>query len=236
MIPIDKAVIVRYEHGDNRFEILVDPDKALEIKEKGDISLLSNLDDVLASLDIFKDAKKGERASEEAVQKVFGAEDKKWIFLKIIKDGELHLTTDQKRRMQEEKRKAIVNAIARQAIDPTTNLPHPVQRIERAMEEANVHIDPLKSVDRQIEEVVNKIRPIIPIKIAKARIELKIPAVHASRVYGYLKQLSLVKSEWKNDGSLDAVIEVPAGMQTEVFDKLNSMTKGEVYSKLIQIL
>ncbi len=236
MIPLDKAVIVRYEKGDHRFEVLVDPDKALEIKEKGDISVLSNLDDTLASLDIFKDAKKGERASEEIVTKVFGSEDKKWVFFKIIKDGELHLTTEQKRKMQEEKRKQIIATIARQAIDPTTNLPHPMERIERALDEANVHIDPLKSVERQVGEIVNKLIPILPIKIAKARIEIKVPAVHASRIYGYLKQLNMIKSDWKNDGSLDAVIEVPAGMQSEIFDKLNSMTKGEVYSKLLQVL
>ncbi len=236
MIPVDKAVIIRYEKGDERFEILADPEKAWEIKEKKDITLITSLDDLLASLDIYKDAKKGERASESEVQKHFNSEDKKYIIFKIITEGEMHLTTDQKRRMQEEKRKKIISLIASQAIDPTTNLPHPVSRIERAIEEAGVHIDPLKPPERQVDEIVNKLRPIIPIKIAKARIEVKIPAQYASKVYGYLKQLRPVKTDWLNDGSLDAIIEIPAGMQTEVFDKLNSMTHGNVYSKLIQII
>ena len=236
MIPVDKAVVVRYEKGDDRFEILVDPEKAWEIKEKKDITLISNLDDILASLDVYKDARKGERASEAEVQKHFNSNDNKYIIFKIITDGEMHLTTDQKRKMQEEKKKKIINLIASQAIDPTTNLPHPVSRIERAMDEAGVHIDPLKPAERQVDEIVDKLRPIIPIKIAKARIEVKIPAQYASRVYGYLKQLKPVKTDWLNDGSLSAVIEIPAGMQTEVFDKLNSMTHGTVYSKLIQVI
>ena len=236
MIPVDKSVIIRYEKGGDRFEILADPEKAWEIKEKKDITLINNLDDLLASLDIYKDAKKGERASEAEVQKHFNSDDQKYILFKIITEGEMHLTTEQKRKMQEEKRKKIVNLIASQAIDPTTNLPHPVARIERAMEEAGVHIDPLKPPERQVDEIVNKLRPIIPIKIAKARIEIKVPAQYASRVYGYIKQLKPVKTDWLNDGSLSVVIEIPAGMQTEVFDKLNSMTHGSVYSKLIQII
>ncbi len=236
MIPLEKAIIVKYEKGDHRFEILVDPEKAWEIKEKKDITLIGNLDDILASPDVYKDARKGERASESELKEHFNSEDKKYIIFRIITDGTLHLTTDQKRKMQEEKRKQIVAIIATQAIDPTTNLPHPVSRIERAMEEAGVHIDPLKPAERQVDEIVNKLRPIIPIKIARARIEVRIPPEHASRVYGYLKQLKPVKTDWKNDGSLEAVIEIPAGMQTEVFEKLNSMTHGNVYSKLIQIL
>lgn len=236
MIPLEKAIIVKYEKGDHRFEILVDPEKAWEIKEKKDITLIGNLDDILASPDVYKDARKGERVSESELKEHFNSEDRKYIIFRIITDGTLHLTTDQKRKMQEEKRKQIVAIIASQAIDPTTNLPHPVSRIERAMEEAGVHIDPLKPAERQVDEIVNKLRPIIPIKIARARIEVRIPPEHASRVYGYLKQLKPVKTDWKNDGSLEAVIEIPAGMQTEVFEKLNSMTHGNVYSKLIQIL
>ncbi len=236
MIPVDRAIIVRYEKGDVRFEILADPEKAWEIKNKKDISLVSDLESLLASLDVYKDVKKGERASESELHTHFNSDDMKYIVFKIITEGELHLTTDQKRHMQEEKKKRIISLIASQAIDPTTNLPHPVSRIERAMEEAGVHIDPLKPVDKQVDEVVNKLRPIIPIKIAKARVEVKIPAQYASKVYGYIKQFKPVKSEWGNDGSLTAVLEIPAGMQAEIFDKLNSMTHGNVYSKLIQII
>ena len=236
MIPVDKSAIVRYEKGEHHYEILADPDTAWLIKEKRDISLLSDLDSVLASPDIYKDAKKGERASEQDLYKSFNSDDKKYIIFKIIVDGELHLTTEQKRRMQEEKRKKVISMIASQAVDPTTNLPHPISRIERAMEDAGVRIDPVKPAERQVEDIVTALAPVIPIKIAKARIEVKIPPQYASRVYGYIKKLKPTRTNWQNDGSLDAVLEIPAGMQTEVFDKLNSMTHGNVYSKLLQII
>jgi ribosome maturation protein SDO1 len=236
MISLNDAIVVKYDHGDHHYEVLVDPDIAYEIKEKKDISLLENFDDVVASYDVYKDAHKGERASEEEVEKHFGSNDKKFIFFKIITNGELHPTTEQRRKMQEEKKKKIIATIVAQSIDPTTNTPHPPARIERAMEQAGIHIDPLKPVEKQVNEIVDKLRPIIPTKIAKAKIELKIPAEHASRVFGYLKQLKPLKTEWKNDGSLEAVIEIPAGMQTEVFDKLNDMTHGNIYSKVMDIV
>ena len=236
MIPINDAVIVKYDYSGYHYEVLVDPDAAYEIREKKDITLLENFDDIVASYDVYKDVNKGDRASEEEVEKHFGTTDKKMVFFKIITGGELHLTTEQRRKMQEEKKKKVVAMIVSQSIDPTTKLPHPPARIERAIEQAGIHIDPLKPVERQVEEIVDKLRPIIPIKIAKARIELKIPADHASRVYGYLKQLRPLKTEWRNDGSLDVTIEIPAGMQTEIFEKLNDMTHGNIYSKVIDIV
>ena len=51
-------------------------------------------------------------------------------------------------------------------IDPKTNLPHPLQRIENALEEANVKIDEHKSEEKQVEEIVRKLQPILPIKFA----------------------------------------------------------------------
>ena len=43
----------------------------------------------------------------------------------ILRKGDLNLTTDQRRRLVEEKRKQIVATIARNFVDPRTGLPHP---------------------------------------------------------------------------------------------------------------
>ena len=45
----------------------------------------------------------------------------------------------------------------------------------------------------------------------------------------------MLRDEWQNDGSLKAILEIPAGLQTELFDKLNSLTHGEIESKIIKI-
>ena len=44
----------------------------------------------------------------------------------------------------------------------------------------------------------------------------------------------MIKNEWKNDGSLDAVVEMPAGIVDEFFSKLNNICHGEVNSKIIE--
>ena len=41
------------------------------------------------------------------------------------------------------------------------------------------------------------------------------------------------KDSWQNDGSLVAVVEVPAGMQQDLFSELNKLTRGAVESKVV---
>ena len=71
--------------------------------------------------------------------------------------------------MQEEKRLKVIATITREAINPQTKLPHPARRIEIAMEEAKVRIDPFKSVDEQVNTTLKAIRTKIPIRFEKVQ-------------------------------------------------------------------
>jgi len=216
-------VIARYEKGGHRFEILVDPEKAFKLREGGKVPI----DEVLAGDYIYKDARKGDRASPEEVRKVFGTTDVRKVAETIIKKGELQLTTAQRRRMLEAKRKLIINYIAKSAIDPRTRTPIPPQRIEKAMEEARVAVDLYKSVEEQAAKIVKAIARYLPIKIARALITVRVPPQVAGRAYSELRRLGEVKNErWLNDGSLLIEIEIPAGMQGEVMDSISRATKG----------
>ncbi|MCD4739870.1 ribosome assembly factor SBDS [archaeon] len=232
MIPLDKAVIARLDRQGHHFEIYVDPEKSWEIREGKDL----NIDEILASDEIYKDTSKAEKASEEVMKESFGTLDYREISKIIIQKGEIQLTTDQRKKLQEEKRKQIIDMIARGAIDPRTNAPHPPARIERAMEEAKVHVDPFKSTERQVESTVDALREKLPIKFAKARIAIKIPSEYAGKAAGYMHQLKKTREEWGNDGSYLAVIEIPAGQQSQVYDKLNSVTHGQVETKLLETI
>ena len=68
-----------------------------------------------------------------------------------MQKGDLNLTTDQRRKMIEEKRKQIVHFIAKTYVDPRTHLPHPPLRIEQAMKDGRVSVDPQKNVDEQVK-------------------------------------------------------------------------------------
>ncbi|MDO5825377.1 MAG: ribosome assembly factor SBDS [Methanosphaera sp.] len=227
MVNVDDAVIARLESYGERFEILVDAELAADYKRGQDIAI----EDVLAVEEVFKDAHKADKASEEAMEKVFESTDALEVADKIIKKGNIQITANQKRKMQEEKTKQVIAQIAREAINPQTKLPHPPQRIQKAMEEAKVHIDPMKSVEEQIQPTVKAILTKIPIRIEKVKVAVKIPGTYAGKAYSQYGKLE--REEWMNDGSWIGLVEIPGGLQDEFYTALSGLTHGEVETKLV---
>lgn len=231
MVSLDDAVIARLNKGEQHFEILVDPYKAADLIDGQDIDILKNL----AIDEIFKDSKKGKHASEESLKENFGTADIEEIAKEIILKGDIQLTTEQRHKMQENKKKRVIEKIARNAMDPKSKSPHPKQRIENAMEEAGVHIDPFKSVSEQTKEAVEKIRPIIPISMDQVRISIKIPPKYTGKAYGTVRKYGkLEREEWQSNGSWIGIIKIPAGMQGKIYEKLNDITKGNVSTKILK--
>lgn len=230
MVSLDKAVIARYKHAKKIFEVLVDPEKVDTVKAGGEVDMA----DVLAAEEIFEDVSKGDKATEGDLMTVFSTTDVEEIASRIIKEGEVQLTTEQRRKRVEEKRKMVINQIAQIAINPKTDTPHPPARIEIAMKEAKVHIDPFKTVDELVSETVKAIRPIIPIKIEETQIAIKIPAAYTGHVYDLKKKYKVTKEDWQGDGSYIALLGFPAGMREDVFSFLNMMTKGEVETRIVK--
>ena len=120
-------------------------------------------------------------------------------------------------------------------MNPQTGAPHPPARIEAAMTEAKVHVDPFRPVDQQVQEVLQKLRPILPIRLDVVKVRVKLPAQHYPRVIGELKGLGrLMDEQWLGDGSWSGVLEIPAGVQTELYEKLNARTKGAAETALVK--
>jgi len=226
-----KKVIAKYSLNGEEFEIFVDADLAYEYITGKRSDPLS----VLEVDEIFKDANKGERQSREKIEKAFNTTDLAKIVAIILKNGNVPITTEQRNKLLEEKKRQIIAIISRNSIDPRTNAPLPMQRVENAMEQAKVSIDPFKSASDQVDQIVKKISMIIPIKFAVAKVEVTVPASYASRVYSLLKQYGLKSEKWLNDGSLLAIVEFPAGLQSEFYDKLNSLTQGNAETKLLEV-
>ncbi len=231
MVNVDEAVIARLKKNGKDFEILVDCDKALEFKKgKG------NVDDVVAVDSIFKDVKKGEHAKEHDLQEIFNTTDFKKIAEIIIKEGEIQVTKEHMGKEREEKFKKIVGIIHRNAVDPKTGLPHPPLRIENAMKEAKVNIDDTKTAEQQVENILEKLRPIIPVKFELHELELIIPNKYAGSSYHVLKKYGkLLKENWLGNGDLKVLIEIPGGIQDDFFSELNKVCHGEVESKQVKV-
>ena len=231
MVDVDKAIVAKLKLKGINFEILVDCDRALELKKGKSVGI----DDVTATDDIFSDVKKGDRASATELQKFFGTTDVKKISEIIVRQGEVQLTAKHRAQEREEKRKRIVNLIHRNAIDSKTGLPHPIVRIENAMDEARVNIDEFKSAENQLNDVVEKLRSILSLKFEVKKFQIRIPANFAGKCYGVVKRYSkLVSEDWGGDGSLVVVVEISPGMIEEFFGQLNSVTHGDLESSEVK--
>lgn len=230
MVSVERTVIARLHRKGINFEILVDPNKSLELRRSGSLDIR----DVLAAEEIFKDARKGERASGSDLEDCFGTQDIFRVAEAIVKHGEIQLTTEQKHAMVDEKKRQIADIISKQGIDPKTKTPHPAQRILNTMNQAHVNIDPFKPAKDQVETVLSRIREIIPISIERMEIAIKIPIRYAGKASAVVRQLApVIKEEWKSDCWI-AVIEIPAGMQSDVYSRLNELTSGQVEVKIVK--
>jgi ribosome maturation protein SDO1 len=231
LVSLDDAVIARLESHGSSFEVLVDPDLALEFKKGKDLEI----SEILASEEIFKDSKKGDRASPEYIKEVLGTESALEAAKIIIRKGDLQLTTAQRKAIQDGRRKQVITIIARNAINPQTKLPHPPDRIERAMEEARVRIDLFKPAEEQVPQVLKSLRPIIPLKFETKDVAVKIPPQYAGKAVGTVRSYGDVKKEeWQSDGAWICVIGLPAGVVEEFFDKLNQITHGDLETKILK--
>jgi ribosome maturation protein SDO1 len=224
-------VIARIEKSGEKFEVLVKPEAVQKIRDGKDVDLLKEL----AIDEIFKDAHKGSKASEEKMVEFFGTAEPLAVAKQIIQRGEIQLTTEQRRQMLEAKRKQVVQYIAANAINPQTGAPHPPQRIENAMEEAKVHVDPFKPVEEQVKDVLDALRPLLPIRFEKVRIAVKLSAEDSAKAYGDIKGYgTILKEEWSPTGAWLGVVEMPAGLQTDFLERLNAKTRGNVETRVLK--
>lgn len=227
----DKYTLVRYSKSGDKFEILVDPDKGLSYK-RGE---LDDVSDVLMLDTIFIDANKGEKASQEKLETVFGTSDPKKVAEIMFERGTFLLTAQQRRQMVDQKSRRIISIISRSYVNPLTKLPHPPARIENALSEAHVNIDPFKDAEEQVKDVVNVLRPILPMSMESVEMAIKIPPEFASKSYGIVKNLGEIKrDEWQTDGSWIVVVSISAAMQGELLDRLGKATQGNLQTKLMK--
>jgi len=230
MVRIDEAVIAHLNKDGTRFEVLVDPEGAQKLRDGQEVDLSS----ILATDEIFKDSKKGDRAADETVKKAFGTNDALEVAKQIILTGEIQLTTEQRKKMQEAKRKQIIAYICRNAINPQTKAPHPPARIELALKESKAPIDPFKPVEVQVKDVLDRIRPLIPIRFEKVKVAIRMSGEDYGKTYGDLKGLgTIINEEWQPNGNWIGIIEIPGGLQDELLEKLNKKTKGKVETKVL---
>jgi len=231
MVDVDKAVISRLKKSGQWYEVLVDPVKTLEFKKGKQI----NIDEIMAYPGIYHDVRRGNAIPESELQTNFGTVNIYDIAKKIIIEGELQFTTEQRREFVEKKTREIAEIISRRGINPQTNTPHPPQRIMNAMEKVKIQVDPFIDAEMQVNKIVEGIKPLLPIKFQKVTLRILIPVQFSAKTYSILKRtFGKFEEQWLNDGSLQIIIDTPVGSQDEMFKKIGDLTKGNFKSEVVK--
>ncbi|HIE37242.1 TPA: ribosome assembly factor SBDS [Candidatus Geothermarchaeota archaeon] len=223
--------IARYKKGGKKFEVLVDPDKALEYK----LGRRRDFTNILVFDEVYLDANKGLRASKTDLMNIFGTTDIEKIAERIVREGDLLIKTEQRRKLVEEKKRQIIDYISRFCVDSRTSAPLPPLRIERALEEVGVKIDPFRTAEEQVNDVISELAKVIPIKRQISILTLRIPPVYVGKVYGYIKNTSdILKEDWMDDGSLNATVSIPSGLKVDFMEKVSRLTGGSVFVEIVE--
>jgi ribosome maturation protein SDO1 len=216
----------RIKKAGKNFEIIVDLDEAVKFKKDG-IGNISPEGDA-----IFTDSKKGFRASPSDLKNIFGTSDVNEVTKRIIQEGEILLTQEYRDEEKEKKYKQIVEFLSRNAIDPQRGTPLSPERIKSALDQSGFNLKNT-AIENQINEVIETINKIIPIKIETKKVKINIPAIHTGQAYGIVTTYK-EEEKWLEDGSLEIIVNIPSGMAMDFYDKLNSITHGSAITEEIK--
>ncbi len=219
MVNVEARLKVKGKH----YEISVDLDEALKIKNgAGDIM------SALQSPQIYSDLKKGNSVPQSELKEAFGTTDVYTIAKKIILSGEVQKTQEFRDDEREKKLKQIVNLILKNATDQHGR-PYTEERLKSAIKEVHFNFDN-RSAEKQMSDLIHKLKEIIPIKIETKKIKIIIPAQYTGNIYGQIQEYK-ESEDWLSNGNLVVVMNIPAGLLIDFYDKINSLTHGAIQSE-----
>lgn len=216
----------RVKKGGKNFEVLVDLDEAIKVR-KGD----GNLGTAVLTDEIFHNLKSGEKVAIVDLENIFGTSDMMVVAEKIIREGEVVRTAESMKAGHDAKYKQVVDFLAKNAVSPEGR-PYTSDRIMKALSEAHVNVKN-KPIESQVSEILDQLSKILPIKIEMKKVKLTIPALHTGKAYGIIKEF-MVEEKWKDNGDLEVVVGMPAGLIFDFYDKINGATQGSVLSEEIK--
>lgn len=218
-------VEARIKINGKQFEISVDLDEALKVRAgKGEVQT------ALQSPNIFYDLKKGTIVSQADLENAFSTTDIYEIARRIIEKGEVQKTQEFRDEEREKRVRQIIALILKNASDQHGN-PYTEERIKSAVREVHFNFDS-RPAEKQMTELIHKLKEIIPIKIQIKRVKLTVPAQFTGQVYGLLQE-NKESEEWLSNGNLQVVMNIPAGLLMDFYEKLNHLTHGAIQSEEI---
>ena len=218
----------RLNIGKSHFEVMVDLDAAMKLKKGNNI----DINEVIRDNEVWTDLKKGLRPAKDEIENAFGTTELSKIVEKIVIRGEMEVTQEFRDEAIENKRKQIIDFLVRNAIDSRTNRPFTPDMIESSLKQAGAKIDK-QPIEKQMKSILEGLTKIIPIKIETKKIRAVIPAIHTGKAYGIIQEYK-ESENWLGNGDLEVILNIPIGIQTEFYDKLNAVTHGSTVTQEIQ--
>eukprot|EP01107_Rhizomastix_libera_P011451 TRINITY_DN288_c3_g1_i1.p1 TRINITY_DN288_c3_g1~~TRINITY_DN288_c3_g1_i1.p1 ORF type:complete len:258 (-),score=63.44 TRINITY_DN288_c3_g1_i1:90-863(-) len=221
-MPPPEYQLVKYKHGKLTFEVLCKVGTALKYRD-GKLGI----DNTLISDDIFTHAQKGEKAKASDLQAAFGTEKIADCIKTIMDKGEIQLSTEERKEMQQQKLNEVVNYIHKYYSDPKTKTSIPVTRIQNALETLKFHADPDLPVDRQLPDILKRLPEVLPCSKQEFTGIFIIPSHLMGQAGGVLKKHCNIQSEkFDGDNCRVRVSFVPGDYDPLMMD-VNRATKGE---------
>jgi len=210
----------RLRVGNKTFETMVDLNSAMKLKRGEEV----DISEVIRDNEIWTDLKKGERPSKDELENAFRTMDFSEIVERIAKKGEIEVSQEFRDEEVEKKKKKIIDFLVRNAVDSRTNRPFTPDIIDSALKQAGARIDK-QPIEKQMKGIIESLSKIIPIKVETKKVKVIIPAIHTGRAYGIVQEYK-ESENWLGNGDLEVILNIPIGIQTDFYDKLNSVTHG----------
>jgi len=222
---LENTVVAKLKKDGHDFEILVYPFIAWDYRHNHPGV---TIEQVIAFDEVYSDVQKANTASKELLIECFNTDNIHKIADKIIRDGEVQLTTSQKQLLAENREKEIIDYIAKNAHDPKAKTPIPVQRLVNAFVELKIKINITKQKEKEIEEIIDKLKRIMPISLEKIIIDVEVPASYTGKASAVIYKYEVVDQNWLPSGDLFCKIKIPAGTKQQLVSDLNNVTHGNI--------
>jgi ribosome maturation protein SDO1 len=145
----------------------------------------------------------------------------------IVEKGELELSAAERKEALEKKRAEIVTYLHKYYTDPKAKTPHPLVRIENALDQVKFRVDPDLPSEKQGQEAAKKIMTILPLKKSEMGGTMSLPHAHIGPAASILKKFSRVMSENYTENGCDYVIEFLPGDYQTLLSELGKVTEGD---------
>lgn len=157
----------------------------------------------------------------------FGHANLKNICTAIVEKGELELSAAERKEAVTKKRAEIVAYLHKYYTDPKAKTPHPIVRIENALDETKFRVDADLPSDKQAQEAAKKIMLIMPMKKSEMGGTMTLPHAHIGAGAAVLKKLARVMSENYTDSGCEYFIEFLPGDYQTLLSELGKVTGGD---------